>query len=1105
MKRKLTLTLLCCLLGIGYALAQAQSVKGTVVDEYGEPVIGATVVLKNTTKGVLTDIDGKFTIEVPNGNSILVFSFIGYEKQEEKAAQNMVVTLKSTSLELEEVVVTGMVTMDKRLFTGATDKLGGEDVKLDGLADVGRALEGRSAGVSVQNISGTFGTAPKIRVRGATSIYGSSQPLWVVDGVIMEDMVGIDADNLSSGDAVTLISSAIAGLNADDIESFQILKDGSATSIYGARAMAGVIVVTTKKGKAGVSRINYTGEFTIRMKPNYRNFNIMNSQEQMGVYREMQQKGWLNLAETMRASDSGIYGKMYHLINTYDPITQTYALDHTTNAMNDYLRSGEMRNTNWFDELFNLNVMHNHSVSISSGSEKATTYASVSVMVDPGWYKQSQTKRYTGNLNTTYKVMDNLSFNMITNASYRKQRAPGTLSQDDDVVNGMVKRDFDINPYSYALNSGRVLDKDVYYTSNYAPFNVFNELNSNYIDLNIVDLKFQGELKWKVHPTLDLSVLGAFKYKTTSQEHKVLDHSNQAMSYRAMDDPIIREKNPLLYKDPDAIGDLNISVLPEGGIYYRNDYRMAGYDFRASGTWNKTFNNQHITNFYGGMEVNSFDRDHSFFTGWGQQYSKGEIPFYVYQFFKKGVEEGKDYYSLETERNRQAAFFGMGSYSYEGKYTFSGTLRYEGSNRLGKSKSSRWLPTWNVAAAWNAHEEDFFEKFNSVLSHFTLKASYSLTADNPANEITNSKIIIQSYKPNRPFADVIENGLQIVDQENSELTYEKKNEFNLGLDMGFLNNRINVVFDWFTRKNYDLIGIENTIGTGVGINQFANVADMDSHGVELTLSTRNIAQKDFTWNTDLTFAHVKTKVTDLKTKTSVFSLVTGTGFTMEGYPNRGLFSYRFDGLDKYGMPTLKDEEGNRIDPKDIDFQQRENLGFLKYEGSTDPTITGGMGNIFQYKNFRLNVFLTYSFGNKVRLDPVFRSEYNDLTAMPKEFKNRWTLPGDEAYTHVPTILHRRQVENDSDLKRLYNAYNYTDARIADGGFIRMKEISLTYDFPKSLLGKTVNNLSLKLQATNLFLIYSDSKLNGQDPEFFRSGGVSAPVPKQFTMTLRVGF
>ena len=225
----------------------------------------------------------------------------------------MKIVMKTDSEVLDEVVVTGMTKVDKRLFTGAAASLTADNVKLDGLPEISRGLEGRAAGVSVQNVSGTFGTAPKIRVRGATSIYGSSKPLWVVDGVIMEDVVDVSADQLSSGDATTLISSAIAGLNSDDIESFQILKDGSATSIYGARAMAGVIVVTTKKGKAGMNKISYTGEFSYRMKPHYTEFNIMNSQDQMAVYQEMQQKGWLTYADLANASESGVYGKMWRL------------------------------------------------------------------------------------------------------------------------------------------------------------------------------------------------------------------------------------------------------------------------------------------------------------------------------------------------------------------------------------------------------------------------------------------------------------------------------------------------------------------------------------------------------------------------------------------------------------------------------------------------------------------------------------------------------------------------------------------------------------------------------------------------------------------------
>ena len=215
----------------------------------------------------------------------------------------MKIQLTPNNETLKEVVVTGVSNMDRRMFTGATDQIKASDAMIGGMADISRSLEGRSAGVSVQNVSGTFGTAPKIHVRGATSIYGNSKPLWVVDGVVQEDITDINADALSSGDAETLISSAIAGLNADDIESFQILKDGSATSIYGARAMSGVIVVTTKKGRMGQAHLSYTGEFTSRMIPTYGQFNILNSQEQMGIYRELQKKGWLNFSDVLNGSE----------------------------------------------------------------------------------------------------------------------------------------------------------------------------------------------------------------------------------------------------------------------------------------------------------------------------------------------------------------------------------------------------------------------------------------------------------------------------------------------------------------------------------------------------------------------------------------------------------------------------------------------------------------------------------------------------------------------------------------------------------------------------------------------------------------------------------
>lgn len=1107
MERKLSMLLVCLFLSIGMAFAQ-KKVTGTVISQDdGLPVIGATVMVQGTKTGTTTDMDGHFTLSVPSGKK-LVISYIGMESQTVTAKPGMRVTLVSSNTTVNEIVVTGMQKVDKRLFTGATTKIDAGNAKIDGMADISRSLEGRAAGVSVQNVSGTFGTAPKIQVRGATSIYGNSKPLWVVDGVIMEDVVDVSTDQLSSGDANTLISSAIAGLNSDDIESFQILKDGSATSIYGARAMAGVIVVTTKKGKAGQAHISYTGEYTMRLIPSYSTFNIMNSQDQMAVYQELQQKGFLNYAETANSANTGVYGKMYELINTYDPNTGEFALANTSAARANYLRQAEYRNTNWFKELFSNAIQHTHSVSISAGTDKAQYYASVSAMYDPGWTKQSEVERYTANFNANFKLSKKVTVGLISNSSYRKQKAPGTISATTDVVSGQVSRAFDINPYSYALNTSRALDPSVFYTRNYAPFNIFQELENNYIDVNVADFRMQAKLAYKPITKVELSALGAIKYAATTQEHNIKDDSNQAQAYRAMGTSTIRKSNNYLYTNPDDIYALPVSVLPNGGILDRTDNRMFGYDFRATAQYNDAFDNDtHIVNAYAGMEVNSVERHNTWFRGWGMQYNMGETPSWAYEVFKKSSEQNTDYYTMGNTHERSAAFFANATYSYKGRYSINGTYRYEGTNRLGKSRSARWLPTWNVSAAWNVHEESFFKKMEPAFSHLTARVSYSLTADRGPSNVTNANVVINSENPWRPFASVKETQLYIAQLANEDLTYEKKHEFNFGIDAGFLDNRINFTLDAYTRRNYDLIGIATTTGVGGELYKYGNIATMKSSGVEVSLSTTNIKSKDFTWTTNFIYSHTKNEVTDLRTTTRAIDLVSGSGFAMQGYPVRGIFSFKYAGLSKEGLPQVVNTNGV-VTSSDISFQEYDQdklKNNLVYEGSADPTDVGSLGNLFKYKNFSLNVFITYSFGNVVRLDPVFASEYDDLVSLPKEFKNRWIVPGDEKYTNIPAIASKVQTSLNTQLRYGYNAYNYSTERIAKGDFIRLKEISLGYEFPKSITqALRVNNLSLKLQATNLCLLYADKKLNGQDPEFFNSGGVAVPVPHQFTLTLKVG-
>ncbi|MBP3738552.1 MAG: SusC/RagA family TonB-linked outer membrane protein [Muribaculaceae bacterium] len=1112
------LLLLFVLSVVAFTINAQVKASGTVYDENNEPVIGATVIQKGNPKvGTATDFDGNFTLTVPAGSHILV-TYVGYEPVDMPAASGMKITLKPKSdggINLNEVVVTGYQKVDKRLFTGATTSVDAGKAKLDGVADVSRSLEGRAAGVQVQNVSGTFGTAPKIRVRGATSIYGSSKPLWVVDGVILEDNVDISADDLSSGDATTLIASAVAGLNADDIESFQILKDGSATSIYGAKANAGVIVITTKTGRKGHTSINYTGEFTYRLKPNYRDFNISNSQEQIGIYREMEQKGWLEMASLINGSSTGTYGHMYQLMNQYNETNHQFGLENTREAMNNYLRAAEMRNTDWFDLLFNNNIMMNHAVSINGGTDKGAFYTSISLMNDPGWYKSSSVERYTFNSNAIYQLTDKIRVKILNSDSYRRQRAPGTLSQNVDVVSGNVSRSFDINPYSFALNTSRALDPTQTYRRNYSDFNIFNELQNNYIDLNVLDVKFQGELQIKPiikqDQSLEINLLASYRYNNSEQNHYVTDNSNQALAYRAGVDPenaIVRSSNRYLYTDPDDPNSLPESVLPQGGMLFYSKYAITQVDFRATAQYMKNFNDKHLFQIFAGAEASRVDRYSQSFQGWGIEYS-GHLTTVTSKLFKQMEEENGNYFSDSKGYRRNAAFFANANYSLLGRYILNGTVRYEGSNLMGRTRQSRWLPTWNISGAWNVFEENFFREaaFKKWWTYAKLRLSYSLTGESGPTGYANAEALYYPSHPWRPETETKEMGIGLNGLANSELTYEKKHEFDVGIDLGFINNRINLVFDWYKRNNFDLIGRINTAGVGGVISKWANVAEMKSHGVEFTLTTKNIdpvRPDGFSWTTDLTFSYTHTNITKLDSRSSVMDLIRGNGFPLQGYPHRAIFSIPFVGLNNQGAPQIINEKGE-VTTNSINFQEYEKLDFLKYEGPVDPTYTGGFGNMFSWKGFHLNVFMTYSFGNKLRLTPRFSSGYSDMTAMPKEFKNRWVIPGDEAYTNIPAIASVRQVYNDNQLGWGYNAYNYSTARIADGGFIRLKEVSLTYDLPTSFIRHLrLNSASVKLAATNICLLYADKKLNGEDPEFFNTGGVASPNPKQLTLTVRFG-
>lgn len=410
---------------------ELMEIKGTVCSVSGEPLPGATAIVAGTAKGVIADGDGRFTLKARKGQMLEV-SFVGMKTRKVKITSTVMnITLQENVQEIEGVVVTGYQNIKNRVFTGAAASVKLDDIKLDGVADVSRMLEGRVAGLSIQNVTGSFGSAPRINIRGGASIMGNVQPLWVIDGAVYEDLVSLTLDQLASGDAVTLISSAVAGLNASDIEDIQVLKDASATSIYGARALNGVIVITTRAGKRNTpNRFSYSYELSMRAIPSYTDFDLLNSQESMSIYQEMDRKGYFSVQNTLYGRRSGVYHQMYKALGTVDPSTGRYYLENTDEARRAFMREREYANTNWFKELFTHSPIHTHTVTFSGGGENSTMYTSIGFYNDRGWTLADDVKRITANIkNSFYWKEDKIKATISAQGNLRNQNSPGTLSQ----------------------------------------------------------------------------------------------------------------------------------------------------------------------------------------------------------------------------------------------------------------------------------------------------------------------------------------------------------------------------------------------------------------------------------------------------------------------------------------------------------------------------------------------------------------------------------------------------------------------------------------------------------------------------------------------------
>ncbi|WP_287350797.1 energy transducer TonB [Porphyromonas sp.] len=1008
--RSLFVALILVIMGAMPVCAQTIQAKGKVIDSEGKALAGVSVSAKqDKALHTTTASDGTFSIQVAE-KTILVFTLTGKQTVELVATTTpMQVTLPNAAPEKKE-------------------------------------------------------TTTVVSMRQATSVKSVYYPLWVIDGVIYKEDKDFNVADLASPEAKRLIAAALPGLSESDIQSFQVINDASATALYGQRALGGVISVRTSKAGQGTNSFTYQAELTYRAIPSYREFNILNSQDQMAVFNEMANGKSLDNEAVFIASRYGVYGYLYNSIYNYNDLTGEYGVLNTDAGRAAYLRAAELRNTNWFKELYQHAIRHQHTLTFSTGTQKANYYASLNANLDPGWNKYENSQTYSFNFNADFRPFKGWSFGIRSTASYGKVHYGG-----------------DWRPGSYAPTASRTLDPNAFYAYDYTPFNIKHELQHNTRDYKTANLSLQATINWQPITQLRLSALGALRYRDQYGVTDRDEHSNAAEVYRNISKSIIRSYSDYLYKpldDPTALPQI---VMPYGGIRNSQNIIDERYDGQIKAHYNDTFgsNGEHSLSAVAGLEV--FEERHlnEWFDAYGVNYNLGYLTTYSPLLFTNLRNKSKQYYSIHPTLDRGVSLVGNVDYTLLGRYRVNASYRREGTNQFGRARTIRYIPTWNVGGNWSIDQEAFFPKLKP-LSSLSMSLSYGMSGTIPY--VHNALPRLKTLLPFFGDANLIEPGVYINEPANHDLTYEKMYELNWNLNFGLLKDRIGVSFSLFSRQGRDLVDISYNQGTGGFFKPYGNVASMEAKGVELSLTTQNVKTQNFSWTTSFSYARNTNKVTKLLSQSDVSTLVSSSsGAAREGYPLASVFSIPFYKLSSEGFPLFYNSKG-QIERDHINFSATEDLDYLKYSGTLTPTDQGGLNNSFRIGNFTLSAYILYSFGSIKRLPAEFSTTYYDYEVLGHEFNRRWKAPGDEEHTNVPSIPTADQRNRYPNLSQAYTTYDYSDVRIARCDYIQLRDVSLGYSIPKSLLTKSfLSSVDLKLQASNLFLIYSDKKLNGALP------------------------
>ena len=1094
---------------------KGKRIVGIVIDENsGDVLPGVTVKLcseSSVALGTATDYQGRFVLTLPVVKGALEFSFVGYETQKmnfTEKTDSLRVVLREKMNELEDVVVTGYQQIDRRHLTAAVTTVKMSDIDVPGVNRIDQMLEGRIPGMTFMQNSGQVGATPKLRIRGTSSILGNQEPLWVVDGIIQQDPVNIDPQQLNDLDFVNLLGNAIAGLNPDDVEQIDVLKDAAATALYGVRAANGVIVITTKKGKVGPPKLSYslTGTFSTRPRYSDRGVNLMNSKERVDVSRELMERGVRYTGVYNSFTDWIVYEKAYLDYFKYGSI-----------SFNDFKERSayyETLNTDWLDLLCRDVFSHNHSLSISGGNESAKYYASFGYANEEGNIKGEKNERYTASVRVTVQHK-------------RLQMQFGVSGNVQD----KTYNPSDLGIMNYAYNMTRAIplygeDGELYtYKKGNYPFNIIREMEESDYTINQRNASANAQVQYRFTDAFKLIGTASYSMGTSDDETWYGENSNYILKLK------------------DANSSMTRSECPFGGELKTNSNRSSYYTFRVQADYSKFWdkNKDHFTNASIGWELSSSkynttantergylkDRGMTFAALKGEDYSK--YP----KYFDWVI---RNYPKYSKSLTNTTSFYLTLTYSYKDRYIFNVNSRADWSNAFGSRSNEKLFPVWSFSGRWNMTND--VVKNVSWINNLALRVSYGIQGNMQNNQPTQLIINKGGYDSSKGgYISTVEKF------PNPDLKWEKTYSFNAGIDFSFLKDKIQGSISGYYKKTVDAF-LSKTVCDVNGVTTYVvNSGNVENKGIELSLNFNPInravsanGKRGFVWRFDpqigqtlnkLLNDRIKQKDKTLQDELTLSQFLNGS-VQLSGTPLNTFFSFKYAGLDNQGKPTFKDLEADRAEELHEKYKNLSKkdvwLAVLDESGTRVPVLQGGFNNYFGYRSFSLTVNFSYSIGNKIRLLRIASGEYSAVSPKPmqnlrREFMNRWRNPGDEKITDIPALdieggqdkgwwnANKYKVEwEPSGSATIYSMYDDSDLRVASGNYLRLQSLSLRYLFPRALAKKLgFSSGYLSLSGSNLFT-WCSKDLKGQSPEQSgTSSVVNISVRPKYSLNLNVVF